>query len=62
MFRKDEVINCSQCGCELEDEIWANHYTFEWDTENILCGDGDCWADWMQNNTWSHQIEREEDE
>ena len=62
MFSKDYVIKCSQCGCELEDEIWANHYTFEWDTENILCGEGECWADWMQNNTWSHQIEREEDE
>ena len=51
MFSKDDVIKCSQCECE-----------FEWDTENILCGEGECWADWMQNNTWSHQIEREEDE
>ena len=42
---------CSQCGEELTEELWANHYTFEWDEENILCGDGDCWAGWMQENT-----------
>ena len=35
---------------------------YEWDTENILCGNGDCWAEWMQNNTSSHQIERNEEE
>tara|TARA_Y100001937_G_C7125786_1_gene334865 strand:+ start:1964 stop:2152 length:189 start_codon:yes stop_codon:yes gene_type:complete len=62
MFSKDDIINCSQCGCELEDEIYACHYAFEWDTENILCGDGDCWTGWIQDNTFSHQIEREEDE
>ena len=62
MFSKDDIINCSQCGCELEDEIWASYYAYEWDTENILCGDGDCWAGWMQSYTYSHQIERDEDE
>tara|TARA_A100001201_G_scaffold65190_4_gene61308 strand:- start:1234 stop:1491 length:258 start_codon:yes stop_codon:yes gene_type:complete len=62
MFSKDEVIQCSQCGCELEDEIWASHYAYEWDSCNILCGDGDCWAGWMQDNTFSHNIERDEDE
>ena len=62
MFDKDEVINCSQCGTELKEEIWANYYGYEWDTENILCGNGDCWGEWMQNNTSSHQIERNEEE
>ena len=62
MFDKDEVINCSQCGTELKEEIWANYYSYEWDTENILCGNWDCWAEWMQNNTSSHQIERTEEE
>ena len=55
-----EKYICSQCGEELTEEIWANHYTFEWDEENILCGDGDCWAGWMQDNTFSHTIEKEE--
>jgi len=54
------VYNCSQCGKVLTDEIWACHYSFEWDTENILCGEGSCWADWMQVNTFSHTIDKEE--
>ena len=53
------AINCSQCGEELTETIWANYYSFEWDTENILCGDGGCWADWMQENTHEHEIEKE---
>ena len=56
-----EEHKCSQCGEVLTDEIWANYYCFEWDTENILCGDGDCWAGWMQDNTQSHTIEKEEE-
>ena len=59
MFNKDEVVKCSQCGCELQDESWACHYTFEFDTSNILCGEGECWADWMQDNTFSHTIVKE---
>ena len=55
-----EKIKCSQCGEVLKDEMWANYYCFEWDNDNMLCGDGDCWAGWMQNNTHSHEIEREE--
>ena len=54
------AINCSQCGEELTETIWANYYSFEWDTENIFCGDGGCWADWMQSNTHEHEIEKEE--
>ena len=53
--------NCSQCNKELTEEIWANYYSYEWDTENILCGNGDCWAGWMQDNTHSHEIEQEEE-
>ena len=56
-----EKYKCSQCGEELTEEIWANYYTFEWDGDNILCGDGDCWAGWMQDNTFSHTIEKEEE-
>ena len=55
------AINCSQCGEELTETIWANYYSFEWDTENILCGNGDCWAGWMQDNTHFHKIEKEEE-
>jgi uncharacterized CHY-type Zn-finger protein len=56
-----EKYKCSQCGEELTEEIWANYYTSEWDVNNILCGDGDCWAGWMQDNTFSHTIEKEEE-
>ena len=55
------IYYCSQCNEELTEEIWANYYSYEWDTENILCGDGDCWAGWMQDNTHSHEIEQEEE-
>ena len=53
--------NCSQCGEVLTEKIWANYYGYEWDIDNILCGDGDCWAEWMQNNTYEHEIEQEEE-
>jgi hypothetical protein len=51
----NKVICCS-CGEEITEEYWTNHYACEFSEENILCGDGDCWAEWMQENTTSHSI------
>ena len=65
MFSKDDIINCSQCGCELEDEIWASYYAYEWDTENILCGDGDNTNRFIYHDdgeiTWEHTNQIVED-
>ena len=52
---------CSQCRQEIEgNEYWANHYACQYSDENILCGEAGCWADWMQENTFSHDIETDE--
>ena len=52
-------IKCSQCQEILTDEYWSCYYADEYYEDNILCGDGGCWADWMQDNTWGHTIEKE---
>lgn len=57
-----EPVECHQCGEVLTEEYWSNYYSCEYSEENILCGDGDCWAEWMQDNTHSHTIEKETDE
>ena len=56
-----EPIRCYMCGVKITTEYWANYYACEFSNENILCGDGDCWAEWMQDNTHSHNIEQEEE-
>ena len=50
---------CYYCNTKLTDTFYANHYCYEYDTSNMLCGNGDCWAEWMQNNTNEHTIEEE---
>jgi uncharacterized CHY-type Zn-finger protein len=54
-----EGYKCYECGEELTEEYWACYYASEYDECNILCGSGECWADWMQDNTHSHTIERD---
>ena len=56
-----EPVECYNCGEELTEEYWTNYYACEFSEENILCGNGDCWAEWMQDNTHSHEIEQEEE-
>ena len=51
---------CYYCHTKLEDTFYANYYTYEYDTENMLCGNGDSWAEWMQNNTVEIEIEEDE--
>ena len=49
---------CSQCDEVIVGEVWYCYYAGDTD-DNILCGNGDCWAEWMQDNTWSR---RDDDE
>ena len=48
---KSETYSCYYCGTSLTETWWACYYTYEGDTSNTVCGEGDCWADWMQINT-----------
>ena len=56
-----EQYKCYYCDEELVDKFYANYYTYEYDPENMLCGDGDCWAEWMQDNTYEIEIEEDEE-
>jgi len=50
-------MKCSQCHETIEgNEYFVNHYACQYSEENILCEEGDCWADWMQENTFTHRI------
>lgn len=55
-----ESPECYMCGEVLTEEYWSCYYACESSDENILCGDGNCWAEWMQDNTHSHEVEKEE--
>ena len=44
------AYKCSECGCSLTEVYYRCYYAGD-DDCNILCGEGDCWADWMQVNT-----------
>ena len=53
--------NCTICGTELNGVYYSNYYACEYDDCNKLCGDGECWAEWMQDNTHSHTVEQEDE-
>ena len=55
----DNAKECAQCGCSLTEVYYANYYSSQYDEENILCGEGDCWANWMQDNTQEYIIGEE---
>ena len=55
----DDAYKCSQCGCSLTEEYWYCWYAGN-DVDNRVCGEGDCWADWMQENTLEYIIGEEE--
>ena len=59
---EEEKELCSQCGKEIDGRPWYCYYADQYDNNNLLCGEGDCWAMWMQMNTYSHRIEREGEE
>ena len=55
----EESHECYYCNTELTDVFYANYYSCEHDTSNMLCGDGNCWAEWMQDNTQEYTIEED---
>ena len=48
---EDDKTHCSQCGEAIEGTPWYCYYADQYSSDNLLCGEGDCWADWMQENT-----------
>ena len=48
---EEEKELCSQCGKEIDGRPWYCYYADQYDNNNLLCGEGDCWAGWMQDNT-----------
>ncbi len=44
-----DAYKCSQCGCSLTEEYWCCYYALD-DDDNRVCGEGDCWAGWIQDN------------
>ena len=52
----EEKTNCSQCGEPIDETPWYCYYADQYDSNNLLCGEGDCWANWMQVNTEEIEI------
>ena len=55
----EESYECYYCNTELTDVFYANYYSCEHDISNRLCGNGNCWAEWMQENTQEYTIEED---
>ncbi len=54
-----EKYECYQCGEILTETYWRCYYVGE-DDDNIVCGNGDCWAMWIQENMEECTITEEE--
>ena len=48
-MENSNAYKCSQCGCSLTEQYWYCWYAGD-DDCNRVCGEGDCWADWIQIN------------
>ena len=51
----EEAYKCSECGTSLTEVYYRCYYAGD-DDCNKLCGEGDCWAEWMQDNTQEYII------
>ena len=56
-----ESYSCYYCSTSLTETWWACYYSYEGDTSNIVCGEADCWADWIQDNMQEHTIGEDDD-
>ena len=55
----DNTYKCSQCGDVLTARYWYCYYAGDGE-ENRVCGEGTCWADWIQYNMEEVIIEGDE--
>ena len=53
----DKAYECYYCSASLTEVFYANYYCYEHDTSNRLCGEADCLANWMQDNTQEYEVE-----
>ena len=51
-------MKCYECQEELTDVYYRCWYAGPED-ENTVCGEGDCWAEWIQVNMEEIEIEKE---
>ena len=49
-------VHCSMCGDKLTGEFFTCHYANEWNENDRLCGEGDCWSEWFHSNYTTHEI------
>ena len=54
------MYKCYECGQELTEIYYRCYYAGD-DNCNIVCGEGDCWANWIQINMEEVEIEKEND-
>ena len=47
----ESQTKCAMCQEKITDTPWYCYYADEYDEGNLLCGDGNWLAEWMQNNT-----------
>ena len=50
MEEEKEYSQCSQCGEELGETYWTCWGSCQFSSENMVCGEGECWANWIQDN------------
>ena len=54
-----EEYKCCECGTELTDNYYYCYYSGDVE-ENRVCGEANCWADWIQWNMEEVEIEKGE--
>tara|TARA_R100000808_G_C2133007_1_gene141852 strand:- start:1280 stop:1570 length:291 start_codon:yes stop_codon:yes gene_type:complete len=47
---EENAPKCSQCGDKLGETYWTCWGNCQYSSENMVCGKGDCWRDWIQIN------------
>ena len=55
-----EEYKCCECGTELTDNYYYCYYSGDVE-ENRVCGEANCWADWIQWNMEEVEIEKGEE-
>ena len=51
-------MKCYECGKKLTSNYYRCYYAGD-DDSNIVCGSGDCWANWIQVNMEELEVDNE---